>query len=434
MIMKKNLFRYYILLNTIFLSFTIIIFSEKPIFHVIGFWLSVFVAIIISRFNIMHPLFWFSGSFALYSTAYSLLYILGYPIKSGYSKENILLSLIALSIVLLVVGVKEYDSALCFKNKNHFFSRSNKQSIDFILIILLIILIICVVILSKISFNHKNDLLAGRNVFFILGVYCTRFISFFCCLYLVMLNNTDRKKTKFFILAFGLFIILFSLFTGERDAMFRFFIIIILSFFVTKQLSKKILIILIPFGMLILILSRYFKYYFVRGIINNSLKEQSFIYNFLTSDFSAAGENLQILINNSWTKSLHGFYLIIVDFISPFVPGRLIMNVGEWFNSTFYPGSYSRAFTLLGEGYVIGGILGIIVIFLILGFVIKFLYRKSMKNVYWLAAYIYSIPTIISAFRSTLGTITVALTRIVLFSIFILNIFNILSRSIARRK
>lgn len=66
-----------------------------------------------------------------------------------------------------------------------------------------------------------------------------------------------------------------------------------------------------------------------------------------------------------------------------------------------------------------GGIVGIIAIFLILGIGIKFLYIKTTENVYWLVLYIYSIPTIISAFRSTLGTVYTGLTRIALLSILI---------------
>jgi len=404
---------------------------ENPIIHVLGFWLCVIAAIFIAKLDITHPILWFSCSFGLYSTGYSLIYILGYATISGYSKENILLPLIALSVVLLVVGVKKYDSRLYFESENYTLmsSNSNKQITEFILTILLFALIISVVVLFRTPFNHKNEMLAERNIFFIVGAYSTRLLTFYTCFYLLLFIDKDRKKTKLFILSSGVLIILFSLFTGERDAMFRFLIILVVSLFITKKIRKKMLMILIPIGMFGLIVGRYFKYYFVSGITNTSIEGQSFIYNFLTSDFHAAGENLQILINNSWTKSLHGFSLIAVDFISPFFPGGFSVNVGNWFNNTFYPGSYSRAFTLVGEGYVIGGTLGIITLFIILGFGIKLLYKKSAKNIYWLVVYIYSIPTIITAFRSTLGTVTIALTRIALLSIAIHYIARLLIRS-----
>lgn len=421
MIKKKDLFRYCLLLFTIIVSFSIVLISENPTIHVLGYWLSVVAGILITNFDLTHPLFWFSSSFGLYSTGYSLIYILGYPANSGYSKENTFLALVALSVVILVVGVKKYDSSNYFESHNYnlMSSKSNKQIIEFILSVLILVLLICVAMLFRTQFNHKNEMLEGRNLFFVLGAYSTRFLTLYISFYLLLFIDTDRRKTKLFILFSGIAVILFSLFTGERDAMFRFLIALIVSLFVAKKIRKKMLMILVPIGMCVLIIGRYFKYYFVSGITNTSIKSQSFIYNFLTSDFHAAGENLQILINNSSTKASHGFSLIFIDLISPFIPGGYFENVGNWFNDTFYHGSYSRAFALLGEGYVIGGTLGVITLFLILGIVIKLLYSKSTKSTYWLVLYIYSIPTIITSFRSTLGTITVALVRIALLSIVI---------------
>jgi len=430
MINKKDLFRYCLLLITIAVSFLMVLISENPTIHVLGFWLSVGAGVLITKLDLTHPLFWFSSSFGLYSTGYSLIYILGYPANSGYSKENTLLALVALSVVVLVVGVKKYDSYNFFESRNYnLMSRNgNKQITEFILIVLLLVLLISVAILFRTPFNHKNEMLAGRNIFFVLGAYSARFLTLYISFYLLLFIDKDRRKTKFFMIFSGFAVILFSLFTGERDAMFRFLIVIIVSLFTAKKISKRMLMILVPIGMFALIVGRYFKYYFVSGITNTSIKSQSFIYNFLTSDFHAAGENLQILINNTWTESYHGFSLILIDLISPFIPGGYFENVGTWFNDTFYPGSYSRAFTLLGEGYVIGGTLGIIALFIILGVGIKILYKNSTKNIYWLVLYIYSIPTIITSFRSTLGTITIAIIRIALLSIAIHYIARVLIR------
>jgi|GEM_PF-3002686 len=419
MISKRALIQYSILLLTILISFSIILVSQNPTFHLMGFWLIVIVILYITRFDLTHPLMWFSGSFALYNTGYSLLYVLGYPVNSGYSKDNIILSLLALSVVLLIIGVRKYDIGGYFNSENFniMSSKSNKRITELILISLLALLLFSIFMLHQTPFIHKNEMLAARDIFFVLGAYCTRFLTFFSCFYSILFVDIDKIKTKLFIFSSLILILLFSLFTGERDAMFRFIVAIIVVLVIREKLSKRMLMLLIPISMVAIIVGRYFKYYFVSGIVNTSIKGQPFIYNFLTSDFHAAGENLQVLLNNSWTKSIHGFSLIAVDFISPFFSGESFINVGNWFNNTFYPGSYSRAFTLLGEGYVIGGILGIAILFTILGFGIKFLYKKSTKNIYWLVVYIYSIPTIISAFRSTLGTVTIALTRIALLSI-----------------
>ena len=77
----------------------------------------------------------------------------------------------------------------------------------------------------------------------------------------------------------------------------------------------------------------------------------------------------------------------------------------------------TRAFTLVGEGYVIDGYLGVIVLFIIVGLLVRMMYRKSKKNKYWLTAYIYTISTVASSFRGALSGIVVDLVRIVLVGI-----------------
>jgi oligosaccharide repeat unit polymerase len=418
MLIKKDLLNYVMLLFFISASFSIIFLYDNPISHILALWLPAIIAIFITRFEITHPLVWFSSSFALYSTAYALLYILGYS-NTGYNKENILLPLVGLTIVFLIIGVKRPSSPRFHEKKNYNLlgNKNSKKVMEFILLVLLIILSVCVVVLFITPFESKTDLLVNGNIFFTIGVYCTRFISFFCCFYMLLFIEIDKKKAKLIIFSSAILVVFFSLFTGERDTMFRFFVILIMTLFILRKISKKSIISLIPLGAIFLIASRYFKYYFVRGELKESLEEENIIYSFLTADFHAAGENLQVLLNNPWTESIHGYSLIAIDFISPFLPGGLFMNVGVWFNDVFYPNSYSRAFTLVGQGYVIGGILGIIVVFLILGLGIKYIYSQITKNIYWLVIYIYSIPTVISAFRSTLGTVFTGVTRIALFSI-----------------
>src|SRR5699024_1311419 len=155
----------------------------------------------------------------------------------------------------------------------------------------------------------------------------------------------------------------------------------------------------------------------VNGALKEDLANRDFIHNFLNSDFSAAGSNFQLLLNNSWTEGYFGFKLIFNDIIQGIVPFVSKGNVGVWFNDTFHYNSYSRAFTLVGEGYVVGGIYGVIILFLLLSFIIRYLYKSSVKNAYCMSMYIYSIPTIILTFRSSLGVAFREMFRISLLSL-----------------
>jgi len=214
-------------------------------------------------------------------------------------------------------------------------------------------------------------------------------------------------------------ILLFTLFTAERDGIFRFLLTIVCAMFATQRLSRKTLPIIFGIGLMTVVAVSYLKYFFVDGSVRVGFAGNSIIYNFLASDFTAAGQNMQVLLNNPWTKSYKNYLLILNDFLAPFAFGNIrTFNVSSWYNDVFYYGSsYSRAFTLVGEGYVIDGYLGVIVLFIIVGLLVRMMYRKSKKNKYWLTAYIYTISTVASSFRGALSGIVVDLVRIVLVGI-----------------
>lgn len=114
---------------------------------------------------------------------------------------------------------------------------------------------------------------------------------------------------------------------------------------------------------------------------------------------------MQILLNHEEeVKNIFSYTQVLKDIKRIFI-GSTESTLG-WFNDKFF--SYTKTkygFTLVGEGYVIGGILGIVVIFLIIGVLIRFLYHMSSKNIYYKTLYICSIPRIIYAIRADLTNI-----------------------------
>lgn len=422
---RKDFFKKLILLIVVVFSFSIIVLTKSIYGQIIAYWLVIFTSSSLAKFNIMHPWVWFSFSFGLYSSSYSLLQALNYSSINGYTRENTLYSLLALGTVLFFTDVNVNNSVMKSKYR---LQKQEIKILEYILMFLFLTMIIVSMIARNQSFSHKNELLSDRNKFFIIGVYASRFITFFTIIYFVTIEKIQKREV--YLLTFiSLSTIMFSLLTAERDIMLRFILSLILVLFSRKILLKKHFIFLIPIGVVFLIAGRYFKYFFLTGVVNEKIADESFVYNFLTSDFNAAGENFQILLNNPWTKSSKGFQYFIYDFLTPFLPGRLFPNMGNWFNNTFYPNSYSRAFTILGQGYVMGGIIGIIGVFLILSLIIRYLYNKSNFNSIWLSIYIYSIPTIITSFRSTLSSLTVALVRIIGISLVAFYILRLLLKS-----
>lgn len=427
MVTKKNISHSIMILIISIVAAIITLTTSNPAFHVIALWSIVLVAVYICKFDLLHPYFLFSVFFALYASSYTIIVMLGYQTNIGYSYENTLLSILALTTVLLTIGPKQNK-----RDENHLAESSimsitpydnvSRRILGNILIVLFIVLIIAVINVSKLGVEMKSDFISNRYLSFLLATYIVRYISLYCCLYIVI--SSKKFKIGPIIIYCGIAVLLFTLFTAERDGIFRFLLIIILAMFATHRIDRKTLPIIFGIGVIAVDLLSYLKYYFISGVVRADFIDRGIIYNFLNSDFAAAGENIQVLLNNPWTKSYYDYGLILTDVLDPFYFGNNAFNIGTWFNDTFYYGKSSRAFTLVGEGYVVDGYVGVIVLFFIVGIFVRFMYKNSNKNAYWLTAYIYTIVTVVSSFRGTLGSISGSLFRIVFVGIAVFAVYK----------
>ena len=166
-----------------------------------------------------------------------------------------------------------------------------------------------------------------------------------------------------------------------------------------------------------------FKYYFVGGGIGES-SEYGFLYSLIAGEFESASRNLQLLINNeSFAKGCQGYVILINDVLG--VINSKIASSVAWFNKTFYSDSVTEyGFSLVGEGYIIDGINGIVIVFVIVGLIIRYIYIHAFKNIYWLTAYFYFITVMIYAIRGDLGTIYSAMLKQIFLVVMFLKLLN----------
>ena len=355
-IMVDVLKKYIALALVSVLGLITIIYFNSIVMHMLAIWLVVFVAIAIVSFNFTHPYFWFSLSYAIYGTAYPLLLILGHTSVTGYTKENSILVIVGLSITLLIIGPNEINLHINNKDyKNYLLSNFyiHNKLLKFILRIGNILLLIMIVLLMEEGIQHKAYYWTNTSVLFTLSYYLTRYLSLFLIMYIIISCKHIKKAIPLISLTI-ISVFIFSMFTGERDAIFRITLVFIVSMYFVGILERKHLPLLMFLGVLFLITVTNYKYYFMYGVVNRSFEGRGILYNFLMSDFSAAGENLQVLINNEWTKGSQSILLLIDEFISAIFIGYEHYDIATNFNELFYKGSYSRAFTILGEGYIIG--------------------------------------------------------------------------------
>ncbi|MPM05871.1 hypothetical protein SDC9_52166 [bioreactor metagenome] len=424
-----SILRYVSLICVWIISISVILLTKSIIIHIFAFWIFAFWALKIVKFDITHPYFWFASTFSLYNSAYAIIYLIAINRNFiyGYSKENLLYPLLALGVVLIFItpnSITFEDVYVNRKNRN-ITRRQLSRLIKILIIILCFSTLVFIQILKMRNYGSRSEMSGNREYFYVLSIYFIRYITYLLCLFLLSVG-TVSKKTWWLILGCFFVALQFSLFTSERDGLFRFIVVIAFCLYRLNVFTRKHVLVLIPVGILSMVFFTYIKYFFVTGELDvNYINSGNFLYLFLNSDFRDTGSNLQILLNNTWTSGYIGIKSLFFDFISAFLPSRFVFNVNTWFNETFFSGSnWSRAFSLVGEGYVIGGVLGIVLLFIILGCLINYAYRKKEENVISLSVYIFFISVVISSFRGSFSTITSDMLRIPAFSLFVLYVIT----------
>lgn len=376
-----------------------------------------FAAVAYSRMNIFHPLSWFSVVFSLYYSAYALL-VLVYNVKLAYglTGESLQYSVIALSVVLIICGLphneKYYQTYGHTKKMRVGIDNNDYLILEKCLVFGIIVAFVLTIIVSM-SFVSKS--MSTKGSLFSICTYLIRALMYLCGAYILTSNQNNRAK-KWVIIACGILCILFGFLNAERDCILRYFLVITITLFYKNIISIKHFIIIIPSGMIAMVVINMLKYFF----IDNSIRYYSggLFRSFLATDFGAPGGNLQNLVNHS-LAGYAGYETIITDIVRGVIPMiKVGRNYNIWYNEYFFSGSsYSRAFTIVGEGYLIDGVTGIIILFILISLIIVILSKRAYRSVWSLMSYIYGIITMVSCFRGTLIDIFTGLVRTPLFGI-----------------
>lgn len=412
-IARGDLTKYLIVIFTTAGLLLIFQITSNPTVHVAGMWVFAIIAIIISDFDFFHPYFWFSLFFTLYSTANAILWNAG--VRPGnYSPNQIFYSIVALAIVLLIVGPKKLDKEIVVNCP----SVINHTTIEKAIKVLTVLTVLFSVILYMRGYTSKVQMRSEGDLYYRFGVQIVRFLTLFVLLYVGnMLAKKDKYSWKIIIVC-GMATLIFTLFTSERDVVFRYGLTIIMLLFAYGIVKPRHLLIIFPLAMVAMVVSVIVKAFFLRGTLNSGTG--NIIYDFLSSDFTAAGRNLQYLLDRPRTRGELGLKTYFTELFNPILFGISKVNPDHWFNYEVHTGGYKGyAFTLVGTGYAIDGLLGIVLVFITVGLIVKFFYRNAAKNNYWMAAYIYISSTVIFSFRQSLQTITGSMVKHVALGIII---------------
>lgn len=427
---KNNFIKYYILLVAIAVTGLMIYLSNNVLLDIISFLLLVITAFFLVKFDYIHPYMWFGAIYTLYSISHPILFYLGESWDAGYSKELIFMQWLGLVIFLLVVTPKQ-----------HSIDKLNERKIilttsKYIYFGCLAFLIFFITILSQGSYTNKTEMYSGGSVLINSGFRIA--IVFFIAYAYELVNGMKNGNKKNINLMIGTLIIaaLITYYSAERDILLRYVTITFFVYYVFSNEKEKfklkflppLLILLVPFLTKI-------KYLGMAGEITDT-SHNSKIASFLKSDFASASKNLQVLIEDEGARGLFNGFTFVSDIVRTLKLDAFFdkysFSVIEWFNNLYFAENRAgQGFTLVGEGYVNFGYLGVILLLIIVSILIKIMYYYSSRYFNGFIIYILSIPIFMYSIRADFSNILSPIIVHVLLGIIIIKIIDyILMRSI----
>jgi oligosaccharide repeat unit polymerase len=224
--------------------------------------------------------------------------------------------------------------------------------------------------------------------------------------------------------------ILSILIQGERDVMFRLALLLVILFFLNNGKFKiSVYFMLIGTIVLIVPVSQFFK-----GILSySSLSSFNIGLDLiLSNEFISAGRNLYATVlysspgENSW--------FFVSDIVRGILPSAFIgfdiESATKWYNTEFresynFSGTSGWGFSFIAQGYIIGGIWGVILFAALLAFALIFLYNKSHKSLNFFVFYLFFLVAAIYAIRADLATVLSLGVKLPLMSMFIISLFRL---------
>lgn len=422
LIPKKVLINYSKLFFLIVLSALILQVSNNVFMDILAFIFLTVGAMSIVGFDLAHPYVWYSFVFMIYSISYPILYINGVLNDVYVYTDTLIISQwLALVTFLIVVTPHKIKYSKLKPTNNLIFTN------DILLFAISIFLLLVILEISINGYEHKSEIYSEASMF--------TFIGFRLALVLIILfaftmsqfalkNNKVNKKIAVYVV---LLMFLLFFFSGERDLLIRTLVVFLFIYHILvkdNKLSKEIILIGIV-SLLLIPLMQQFKYFGLTGETNDT--KHNFLIELLLSEFSSASKNLQILLLDHTVNGVFEGATFVSATIRALNIENLfninILSSNAWFNNKYFELERAgQGFTLVGDGYINYGYLGIIILFIFIGILVRILYALSNKNIFYFVLYIVSIPILMYATRADFANVLTQIFNQNVLIVFILSL------------
>lgn len=375
--------------------------------HLLAMFIVCLGACISARFDFWHPYCWYSFFYLLYNIAYIVVCVMDGYAKFGYTKEAISLQWIGISVLLLIVGPTHRLNVKKTIESMELDQAAQKNYLIGVVAWGLKILVLATAIYGLTGgFSKKADLYAAKSTLVFLGMRGALLLNILYGYNEICAVHERRKLDIWEMITCGIPLIAIGLFTGERDRMFIFVVITGYLLIYIGVLKVWHMLALFPIGVIFLQMVTKYKYFFMSNYVVQRIRFDSFtmvVRDFFYSEFYTVGRNLNLLVLHSpETKGMFKGYTIWNDFIRVFFDTKF--THGTWFTENI---SHTKGygFTMVGEGYINYGRIGVVLVFVIAGLILRFVYSHASKNIHWMTVYLYTIPVYIYSIRADLGNI-----------------------------
>lgn len=360
------------------------------------------------RFDIVKPSFWLLGGAFLYYFSAGLLDFMNVEALSNERDTNwfVLIGFSSLTLPLSVVGVLQ----ACGRRRKRCPGavRSHARWV----LAILVLLVSALVIFNNYAFwasgaISKRDFW-GRDTL-ILGFASNWFVVFVAAYLSATKLETGATSWWAIIWGFALAIVTAGV-MGERDLFFVFSLCCLFYFYLYADLRKAPAL----FGLVLLVLAvpvtQEMKNLFIRA--DDIRLEESIVVGVMSNEFITTGRNLDYLLINQNLYDEIGDQRLRADVVRGLVPGLIYkpQNTSTWFEAVYTRRVLDRdskglAFSILGAGYIYGGVVGVLSVSLVIVTVAILISSSARAGTAGFAFFAVAAPLLLWSLRGDLGTI-----------------------------
>lgn len=397
-------------------------------------------------FDISHPFVWFIPLFTLYTIGYPLMYEQGYYAtlpNCGDIEMNsytVLAHWCALATFIITVSNKQ----VAYRKAYHY--KVNSLVVKVITMGLVLSLFMQYIAVMQSGFHTKREILDGlsTSLFFRLGKMATQILPITTALLILDMSIKKREKIFWLLLINGLSFLQMVI-IGERSAILQIVVVELLAYNIRiKKISLKKAFIFGGAILFFIIIAVGMKASLGKNWdFDLFLSKEPLWVKIFNAEFSCASINTANILNHQgiWEYEYGLKYLLLFFLPFTFQPLSGFMKIlgfknlfhiadnSAWYHDNILIGAKSGyGFSMVADGYMESGFLGVIVLYFLLGMIVKKAYRKSSSSILYLTFYIVMIPIFIYSTRATLLYFITYSVKYILLPLAILSLFKVRSR------